>query len=196
MYFEAYPPEVNSGNMLAGPGFDSMQAAAAAWRLLGKEMLALQVSFSKILEGLQQQWMGPAATQVVDAATPFAKWLADLSKQIYEARRQTARLCDAFFYAHDQIVRPDAIADNREERKMLTIKNAFGRYDAEIANLGQEYENFWQQDGQVIRDYRHIVLNALSRLAPWPSPPPIANTGLVQPVLPSSSLFPVPVRTT
>jgi PPE-repeat protein len=31
MFYAAFPPEINSGRMYAGPGSGSMRAAAAAW---------------------------------------------------------------------------------------------------------------------------------------------------------------------
>ncbi|AKN16087.1 PPE family protein [Mycobacterium haemophilum DSM 44634] len=197
MHFEADPPEVNSGRMYAGPGAESLEAAASAWSSLRKEMMALERSFNRVLLGLMDSWSGPAVTQAVDAAKPFARWLTDLSEQLSGIFWQIHAIVVAYDRARDEVVPPDEIADNRAERRMLIKRNAFGRYNAQIANLDQEYEDFWEADGYAMRAYRLRVLDALSRLTPWQPPPPIVNdTRLAQPVLPSSSLSSEPLRPT
>lgn len=194
---EGYPPEVNSGNMYAGPGSDSLRRAAAMWRLLGQEMMALQEAFDRVLLGLMDGWSGPAATQVMEAAKPFAKWLADLSDQLLETVEPIAAIVWAYDYAVDGVVDPEQIDRNRNRQQWLINNNTFGRYDAEIADVEEEYQGWWEYDGTVMRHYRELVSDALSRLAPWRPPPSIANkTGLVRPALPSSPLSPEPLRTT
>lgn len=183
MEFEdGYPPEVNSGNMYAGPGSQSLRAAAWAWRSLGKELTALQWRFNQILGDLMERWSGVVANQVMEAAKPFVKWLADLSAQLSEIERQIYAILAAYQWAHDGVVHPTVIAANRVRRAELINDNTLGRNDAAIARLDQQYEDFWDQDGYVMRNYRDSVRDALLQLTPWQQPPPIANnTGLVAP---------------
>lgn len=88
MHFEAYPPEVNSANIYAGPGPDSMLAAARAWRSLDVEMTAVQRSFNRTLLSLMDAWAGPVVMQLMEAAKPFVRWLTDLCVQLSEVERQ------------------------------------------------------------------------------------------------------------
>ncbi|WP_454561791.1 PPE family protein [Mycobacterium haemophilum] len=177
---EAYPPEVNSGNMYAGPGPDSMRAAAIAWRSLGKEMTALQKTFTRVLLDLMDAWSGPAATQVIDAAKPFVRWQTDLCEQLSETETQIREIVSAYEWARNEVVAPVQIYRNRAEAQILIEYNALGRYNAEIADLDQEYQDFWDEDGEAMRDYRLAVRTSLAQLASWKSPPRIANkAGLV-----------------
>ncbi|OSC41666.1 PPE family protein [Mycobacterium decipiens] len=183
MHFEANPPEVNSGNMHAGPGPDSIWVAAHAWRSLGSEMTAVQRMFSRTLLCLMDAWQGPAATQVMEATKPFVRWLNELCEQLHEVEMQIYEIERAYEWAYHQVVPPAQIYTNRAERRMLIRNNALGRYNAQIADLDQQYEDFWDEDGEVMRDYRLRVSEALAQLTPWKPPPPIANkTGLVAPV--------------
>lgn len=78
--------------------------------------------------------------------------------------------------------------NNRAERQILIDNNALGQFTAQIADLDQEYDDFWDEDGEVMRDYRLRVSDALSKLTPWKAPPPIAHsTVLVAPVSPSTA---------
>lgn len=197
MYDENCPPEINSRNLYTGPGQASLDAAHSAWGRLGDEVKALQRSFNLVVFGLMDAWSSLAAKQVREAVMPFVRWLADLSAQLEEIEGATSRFNDAFINARQAIVPPEEIAFNRGERKALVISNVFGRNDAEIAEFDQEYQDYWDENVQVMRDYAHSMRDALSQLIRWPSPPSIANSaGLVQLALPSSSLSPEPVRNT
>lgn len=76
MHFEAYPPEVNSANIYAGPGPDSMLAAARAWRSLDVEMTAVQRSFNRTLLSLMDAWAGSSG-DAVDGGSQAVCQVAD-----------------------------------------------------------------------------------------------------------------------
>ncbi|WP_119184927.1 PPE family protein [Mycobacterium decipiens] len=182
MHFEANPPEVNSGNMYAGPGPDSLWAAASAWRSLDTEMTAVQRMFNRTLLCLMDAWQGPAATQVMEATKPFVRWLAELCEQLSEVEMQIYQIERAYEWARREVVHPTQIYRNRAEKWLLINNNVLGQNNAAIADLDQEYDDFWDEDGEVMRDYRLRVSDALAQLTPWKPPPPIANkTGLVAP---------------
>lgn len=188
MHFEAYPPEVNSANIYAGPGPDSMLAAARAWRSLDVEMTAVQRSFNRTLLSLMDAWAGPVVMQLIEAAKPFVRWLTDLCVQLSEVERQIHEIVRAYEWAHHDMVPLAQIYNNRAERQILIDNNALGQFTAQIADLDQEYDDFWDEDGEVMRDYRLRVSDALSKLTPWKAPPPIAHsTVLVAPVSPSTA---------
>ena len=72
MDFGALPPEINSARMYAGPGSESMLAAAA-----GLERVGRRIAFRGILLrvgdfGIDRRvWMGPSSTAMEAAATPM-----------------------------------------------------------------------------------------------------------------------------
>lgn len=140
MHFEAYPPEVNSANIYAGPGPDSMLAAARAWRSLDVEMTAVQRSFNRTLLSLMDAWAGPVVMQLMEAAKPFVRWLTDLCVQLSEVERQIHEIVRAYEWAHHDMVPLAQIYNNRAERQILIDNNALGQFTAQIADLDQEYD--------------------------------------------------------
>lgn len=161
MHFEAYPPEVNSANIYAGPGPDSMLAAS-----------------------INCITTGPAQASIRDSSVR----LTDLCVQLSEVERQIHEIVRAYEWAHHDMVPLAQIYNNRAERQILIDNNALGQFTAQIADLDQEYDDFWDEDGEVMRDYRLRVSDALSKLTPWKAPPPIAHsTVLVAPVSPSTA---------
>ncbi len=61
--FGAFPPEVNSAKMYAGPGSTSMLAAAAAWNGLASELRSQAANYSSIISNLiGEGWQGQAST--------------------------------------------------------------------------------------------------------------------------------------
>ncbi|WP_257720483.1 PPE domain-containing protein [Mycobacterium haemophilum] len=97
------------------------------------------------------------------------------------------RITGAFCRARRTVVHPKRIATNRARKAMLVNSNELGRNTKVIAALDRRYERYWAADGEVMRRYRLILSDALSRLTPWEQPPPIVNK--------AGSVQPVPVRT-
>lgn len=177
----ALPPEINSANIYAGPGPDSMLAAAVKWRNILPEMYYASESFRQILEKLQEQWASPSATQVANAAMAFQRWLVALAQHIDRTSNLAFRLVDAYHHAHEMTVHPNAIAWNRVQLQQLMVTDLFGENAAAIAALEEQYQRFWVVDVEVIETYANEVRKALSRLTPWKPPPPITNTaGLIE----------------
>ena len=52
MDFGALPPEINSARMYAGPGPESMLAAAAAWNGLAGELHSAAASYGSVVSEL------------------------------------------------------------------------------------------------------------------------------------------------
>ena len=186
---EGLPPEINSANIWGGPGADSIEEAVRAWTSLRMEIWHLKSSFNQILHYLTDEWSGPAAIQVIDAATPFLRWLYYLEDKLYATERHLRYFADAFLGARHDVVRPELIDANRAQILALSKDNEFGLNNAAIAARDEEYADYWDQDGEAMRWYRHTLAAVVKKLAPWTPPPPIAtNTGLAQPVpLPTGS---------
>src|SRR5271156_4648664 len=73
--FGALPPEINSGRMYAGPGAGSMLAAAAGWDGLSAELQSAASFYRSAISVLTGgPWLGPSATAMAAAATPYMAW--------------------------------------------------------------------------------------------------------------------------
>ncbi|ALL56328.1 PPE family protein [Mycobacterium haemophilum DSM 44634] len=177
MYYENCPPEVISGDMFTGPGSGSMVNAINWWHGLAWKMWDIEEAFTQVLGGLQQQWSGPVATELMLAAGPFVRWLCDVVVQVKETADKIDVIAWAYFQTLNRVVHVDAISYNRDARADAVRNNALGQRNAEIAELDQEYETFRAMDIGVMKDYEDAVFGALSKLAPWKSPPPIAKGG-------------------
>ena len=60
MDFGALPPEINSARMYAGPGPESMLAAAAAWNGLAGELHSAAASYGSVISELTERAVGGA----------------------------------------------------------------------------------------------------------------------------------------
>ncbi|AKN15605.1 PPE family protein [Mycobacterium haemophilum DSM 44634] len=183
-HFEGLPPEINSHNMLNGPGPSSMARAAKEWWMLGQEMLDLKRSFDHMLNCLTEEWSGEVAKQAINAAKPFQEWLMDFGKHINNVGNEIQHILGAFCDAQNEMVPLDVIDANRAEVLALSNDNELGQNNPAIAALESTYALYWDYDGGAMARYRVRLFSALRKLTtPWLQPPPIAsNTGLVQPM--------------
>lgn len=181
--FEPLPPEINSGNMYAGPGLLPMIVAAIHWYEFSSVMDSFTLSFDEMLKAIREEWSGPVVEQVLDAAAPFRDWLQDLGDEAYETFEQIGNINHAYVYAYGAVVPPQQIDANRASTDTLCEENEFGQHNAAIAALEEEYQKFWAQDVETMKWYRRRLSDALSSLTPWEPPPRIVDeTGFIQPV--------------
>ena len=82
MFYAAFPPEVNSGRMYAGPGSGPMRAAAAAWDGLAGELQSAAASYSSVISSLTGgAWPGPSSLNMAAAVTPYLTWMQATAAQ-------------------------------------------------------------------------------------------------------------------
>lgn len=175
MHYGMQKPEINSGFMYAGPGADSMVAAARKWSDLIPEVLSLVGSFKQVRDGLQEPWSGPSAIRMAEAAAPFQQWLVTLIWQIGRTSHLTFILAEAYYLALDTMVEPHLIEDNRDQMQKLLADNNFEQNAAEIAGLEAQYAQYRADDIAVMQRYDWAVSEALSAMTPWGQPQPITD---------------------
>ncbi|ALL56303.1 PPE family protein [Mycobacterium haemophilum] len=180
MYFGALPPEVNSANMYAGAGADSMYAAANDWQDLASELNIAATGFDGVFCALQREWLGPTAIRMAEAALPYKWWLWAVWRHVIVSAKQTLILAEAYEAAFEMTVPPEYIAWNRAELQTLIADNAFGQNVAAIAGLEEQYDEFWAQDVEAMDTYATRALDALSAVTPFKTAPQI--TGELRPV--------------
>ena len=95
--FGALPPEVNSGLMYAGPGSGPMLAAAAAWDELAAELATAASGYGSVVSELTSApWVGPAATSMLAAVSPYVSWLSTVAGQAEETANQARAATAAY----------------------------------------------------------------------------------------------------
>jgi PPE-repeat protein len=136
MMFAALPPEINSGRMYAGPGTESMLAAATAWDALATDLFSTATSFESVISGLiSGPWMGATATTMAAATAPQVTWLKATADQAEQAAGQSKAAAAAYEAAYAMTVPPALVAANRAQLMALIATNLLGQNTPAIAAI-------------------------------------------------------------
>ncbi|BBX72177.1 PPE family protein [Mycobacterium shinjukuense] len=175
MDFGALPPEINSGRMYAGPGSESMLAAATAWDGLAAVLDSAAVSYGTVVAGLAvESWLGPASASMAAAAAPYAAWLRSAAVQAEQAANQARKAATAFETAFAMTVPPPLIAANRSRVLALAAANTLGQYTPAIEAAHAEYAEMRAQDATAMYGYAGASA-AASLLTPFTPPSQISD---------------------
>jgi PPE-repeat protein len=152
--FGAFPPEVNSAKMYAGPGSASMLAAATAWNGLASELRWQAANYSSIISNLiGEDWQGQASTAMASAVAPYTTWMNATAAQAEETAGQATAAAAAFEAAHGMTVPPPVIAANRAQLASLVATNVLGQNAPAIAVTEAHYGQMWAQDAAAMYAY-------------------------------------------
>jgi len=174
MDFAALPPEINSGRIYAGPGPESMLAAAAAWDALAAELHSTANVYSSVTAGLTTGWLGPSSAAMAAAVAPFVAWLRVTATQAEETAGQARAAAAAFEAVFAAVVPPPMIAANRAALASLLATNIVGQNTAAIAATEADYGRMWAQDAAAM--YRYAAGSvAATRMTAFTTPPATSN---------------------
>src|ERR1700728_4703986 len=110
--FGAFPPEVNSAKMYAGPGSTSLLSAAGAWNGLASELRSQAANYTSIVSNLTGEgWRGQASTAMAAAATPYTAWMNTTAAQAEQTANQAIAAALAHEGAFGMTAPPPAHAD-------------------------------------------------------------------------------------
>ena len=152
--FGAFPPEVNSAKMYAGPGSTSMLAAATAWNGLAAELRLQAANYSSIISNLiGESWQGQASTSMAAAVTPYTAWMNATAAQAEETAGQATAAAAAYEAAYGMTVPPPVIAANRAQLASLVATNVLGQNAPAIAATEVHYGQMWAQDAAAMYGY-------------------------------------------
>ncbi|MBY0441552.1 MAG: PPE family protein [Mycobacteriaceae bacterium] len=169
MNFLVLPPEINSARLFGGEGPTPMLAAAASWDGLAAELGSTAASFGDITSGLAgSSWQGPASVAMVNAATPYTRWLNTAANQAAGTATQARVVASAYETALATAVPPLAITTNRAQLVSLVTTNLFGQNAPAIAAIETHYEQMWAQDVATMATYHGQAAAAAEQLTPWP----------------------------
>ncbi len=152
--FGAFPPEVNSAKMYAGPGSASMLSAAAAWNGLASELRSQAASYSSIVSNLTGEgWQGRASAAMAAAAAPYTAWMNTTAAQAEQTAGQATAAAAAYEAAYGMTVPPPVIAANRTQLASLVATNVLGQNGPAIAATEAHYGQMWAQDAAAMYGY-------------------------------------------
>src|ERR1700728_1477223 len=152
--FGAFPPEVNSAKIYAGPGSTSLLSAAAAWNGLASELRSQAASYTSIVSNLTGEgWRGAASTAMAAAAAPYTAWMNTTAAQAEQTANQAIAAASAYEAAFGMTVPPPVIAANRTQLASLVATNLLGQNGAAIAATEAHYGQMWAQDAAAMYGY-------------------------------------------
>ncbi|OSC41687.1 PPE family protein [Mycobacterium decipiens] len=179
MAFLLMPPEVNSALIYAGPGSDSLWAAAAAWDAISGELwTTAQVYRHMIADLTSSHWRGPASESFITAVSPYVAWLNTTAELARQTAIQAGAAAMAFEQAFMMTVPPTEVAANRALCQFLKATNFVGQNTAAIATAEGDYADMWAKDVTAMADYA-VASEAAGTLTPFAPPQPgISSSGL------------------
>jgi PPE-repeat protein len=172
--FGALTPEVNTARMYAGPGPESLVAAAAAWNGLAAELRSAASSYTSVISEMTTEWAGPSSTAMAGAAEPYAAWMSATAEQAEQAAGQAQAAVGAYETAFAAMVSPPVIAANRAQLLQLVATNVFGQNTPAIATTEAQYGEMWAQDAAAMYGYAaHSA--AATQVTPFTAAPQTTN---------------------
>lgn len=173
--FAGLPPEVNSARMYAGPGPESLTAAAAAWDALASELSSTALAYRAVVSGLSGgPWEGPSSASMAAAVAPYVAWMNGAAAQAAQTASQLGSAVAAYEAAFAATVPPTVIEVNRALLASLVDTNLLGQNSAAIAATEAQYAEMWAQDAAAMYGYAGASA-AATRLAAFASPPPTTD---------------------
>jgi PPE-repeat protein len=152
--FGAFPPEVNSAKVYAGPGSASMLSAATAWNGLASELRSQAANYSSIISNLiGEGWQGQASTAMAAAAAPYTAWMNTTAAQAEQTAGQATAAAAAYEAAYGMTLPPPVIAANRTQLASLVATNVLGQNAPAIAATEAHYGQMWAQDAAAMYSY-------------------------------------------
>ena len=174
--FGALPPEINSARMYAGPGPESMLAAAAAWNGLAAELHSAAASYGSVISELTSgPWVGPSSTAMEAAAAPYVTWMSTTAGQAELAATQAQAAAGAYETAFAMTVPPPVIATNRTQLASLIATNIFGQNSTAIAATEAQYGEMWAQDAAAMYGYAANSAATTAKVTPFNAAPQTTN---------------------
>jgi PPE-repeat protein len=173
--FAAFPPEINSGLMYAGPGAGPMIAAGAAWDALADDLYLAAAAYGSVVSDLGSWWLGPSSVSMAAAAATYVSWITATATQAELTAAQAMAAVAAYEAAFVMTVPPPVIAANRALLLALVATNFFGQNTPAIMATEALYVEMWAQDVAAMYGYAGAS-SAASALTPFTTPLPTTNS--------------------
>src|SRR6185312_1418038 len=140
--------------MYSGPGPASMMTAAWAWNMLAAELDSAANAYDTVITQLTSEgWMGPASTQMANAARPYVAWMRTSAAQAEQAATSARAAAGAYETAFTATVPPPLIETNRTLLTQAISTNVLGQNTPLITQLEAQYGEMWAQDAAAMYGY-------------------------------------------
>ncbi|QZA08254.1 PPE family protein [Mycolicibacter heraklionensis] len=176
--FAAWPPEIISGQIHAGPGSGSLLEAASAWDRLAAELNSSAAAYRGVIAGLAgESWLGPSSASMAAAVAPYVSWMSTTAAQAAQAGAEARVAAAAYGTVLAATVPPAMIAANRSQLMSLMATNLMGQNSAAIAATEAQYGQMWAQDVAAMVGYANASTATGSRLTLFTKPPQTSSGG-------------------
>jgi PPE-repeat protein len=146
-----------------------MTEAAVAWDALAARLYARLADYRSVTSKLARAWQDAAATEMTEAAAPYADWLDTTAARAAHAATQAKTAASAFESALAAVVPLKVIEANRAQRISLASTNCLGQTSPAIADTEAEYDQMWVRDAEAMNTYAAASADA-SMVTPFSSP--------------------------
>lgn len=153
MFYGAFPPEVNTGRLMAGAGPAPMLQAAAGWEALAVALETQAVELAASLSELSANWSGMGSERAVTATMPMVTWLHTTAIQAQKRAMQALAQAESYTLALASTPQLPEIEMNHVTHGVLESTNFLGINTVPIGFNEADYARMWALAGTVMTTY-------------------------------------------
>ncbi|MFC9897787.1 PPE family protein [Nocardia sp. NPDC127579] len=173
-FYGAYPPELNSGRLSAGPGPAPMFAAAKAYGAVAAGMKATAGGSEGLTSAMAATWQGDSANRAQSAFREHNVWLHSQAMIAAQVAGQAFAQATAYSTALASMPPLAVILANRAVTTALVASNSLAQNTPAIAANETLYLAMWVQAAAVMETYD--AATAVNTVLPLnPAAPPITS---------------------
>lgn len=162
MFYGAFPPEVNTGRLMAGAGPAPMLQAAAGWEALAASLEAQAAELAASLTELGANWSGMASERAISATMPMVTWLHTTAIQAQKRAMQALAQAESYTLALTTTPQLPEIEMNHVTHGVLEATNFLGINTVPIGFNEADYARMWALAGSVMETYQaETTMNTL-----------------------------------
>jgi PPE-repeat protein len=171
--WHAFPPEANTGRLIAGAMAEPYLQAETAWQTLAAEFTSVISMLNAEITQVASMWQGMAAEQAEAAFAPYLAWLTELVAMAEQ--RAAAAASQAASYGTAVATTPTLgeLAENHLTHAILEATNFMGVNLMPIGiNEAQYFIELWNRAAVAMDEY--AAASAMNTtFPPFPIAPPI-----------------------